>query len=88
MKTYQIEIEEQIFPYFKKLMMELPVESFKLYTNDGYELKIDETELELSDEAKRAIDEGIASLESGVVITTDMVVNESQVRYPQLKFKK
>jgi hypothetical protein len=88
MKTYQIEIEEQIFPYFKKLMMELPIESFKLYTKEGYELKIDEPELELSDEAKMAIDEGIASLDSGEIITTEMVVNEAQARYPQLKFRK
>jgi histidinol phosphatase-like PHP family hydrolase len=88
MKTYQIEIEEQIFPYFKKLMMELPLESFKLYTKEGCELKIDEPELELSDEAKRAIDEGIASLDSGKIITTEMVVNEAQARYPQLKFRK
>ncbi len=88
MKTYRIEIEELIFPYFKKLMMELPIESFKLYTKEEYELKIDEPELELSDEAKRAIDEGIASIASGKIITTEMVVNEAQAKYPQLKFRK
>jgi hypothetical protein len=88
MKTYQIDIEEIVFPYFKKLMSELPVESFKLYTIEGSELKIDDTEFELSDEAKRSIDEGIASLDSGRIITTEMVVNEAQARYPQLKFRK
>jgi hypothetical protein len=88
MKTYQIAIEESMFPYFKKLMGELPVESFKLFTKEGYELKIEETEFELSDETKMAIDEGIASLDSDKIITTEMVVNEAQARYPQLKFRK
>lgn len=88
MKTYQIDIEESMFPYFKKLMGELPVESFKLFTKEGYELKIDETEFELSDETKMAIDEGIASLDPDKIITTEMVVNEAQERYPQLKFRK
>jgi|WetSurMetagenome_2_1015567.scaffolds.fasta_scaffold1186897_2 hypothetical protein len=88
MKTYQIDIDETMFPYFKKLMGELPVESFKLYTQEGSELKIDETQCELSDEAKRSIDEGLASLDSGVVITTEMVLNEAEVRYPQLKFRR
>lgn len=88
MKTYQIDIKETKLPYFKKLMGELPVKSFKLYTNEGAELKIDETDWELSDEAKKSIDEGIASLDSGKIITTEMVVNEAQVRYPRLKFKK
>lgn len=88
MKTFQIDIEEVMFPYFKKLMSELPVESFKLYTKEGTQLKIDETERELSDEAKRSIDEGLASLDSGRIITTEMVVNEAQARYPQLKFKR
>jgi hypothetical protein len=69
-------------------MGELPVESFKLYTQQGSELKIDEAELELNDEAKRSIDEGIASLGSGKIITSEMVVNEAQVKYPQLKFRK
>jgi hypothetical protein len=88
MKTYQIQIEETMFPYFKMLMGELPVESFKLYTQEGSELKIEEAQCELSDEAKRSIDEGLASLDSGEVITTDMVVNEAQAKYTQLKFRK
>jgi len=88
MKTYQIDIEDQMFPYFKQLMSELPINSFKLYTKEGYELKVDEPDLELSDDAKRAIDEGIASLEGAEIITTEMVVNEAMARYPQLKFRK
>lgn len=77
-----------MFPYFKQLMSELPINSFKLYTKEGYELKVDEPDLELSDDAKRAIDEGIASLEGAEIITTEMVVNEAMARYPQLKFRK
>ncbi len=87
MKTYQIDIEESLFPYFKTLMRELPIESFRLYTKDGYELNIDDAELELSDEAKRAIDEGIEELDRGEGIPHEQVVAEMQAKYPQLKFK-
>jgi hypothetical protein len=86
MKTYQIDIEDNLFPELKKVLNLLPKNGVKLYKHDGYEIQLDSEDLELTDELKAALEEGIASLERGESYTTEQVFNEAKAKYPQLKF--
>jgi hypothetical protein len=88
MKTYQIQIEDALFPELKRVLGFLPKDSVKLQTQAGYEIVIDNqlSDFELSDEFEEFIDEGIASLEKGESYTTEQVFREAQAKYLNLKF--
>lgn len=89
MKTYQIQIEESLFPELKRVLGLLPKDSVKLQTQSGYEITLDSdlSDFEQSDEFKTFIDEGIAELDRGEGIPHEQVVAEMQEKYPNLKFK-
>jgi len=86
MKTYQIDIEDNLFPELKRVLNLLPKNGVKLYKHIGYEIQLDSDDFELTDELKAALEEGIASLERGESYTTEQVFNEAKSKYPQLKF--
>jgi hypothetical protein len=88
MKTYQIQIEDNLFPELKRVLGFLPKDSVKLQTQAGYEIAIDNelSDFELSDEFETFIEEGIASLENGESFTTEQVLMEAKAKYPNLKF--
>jgi hypothetical protein len=88
MKTFQIDIEESLFPELKRVLNLLPKNSVKLYKHNGYEIQLDSDEIELTDELKAFLDEGIAELDRGEGIPHEQVVAEMQVKYPNLIFKK
>ncbi|MDO8929566.1 MAG: hypothetical protein Q7W54_11335 [Bacteroidota bacterium] len=88
MKTYQIDIEESLFPELKRVLNLFPKNSVKLYKHNGYEIQLDSDEVELTDELKAFLDEGIAELDSGQGIPHEQVVAEMQAKYPNLIFKK
>ncbi len=88
MKTYQLDIDDKLIPEFKRILNSFPADSVKLYTKSGYEIQLDTDDLELTDEFKRAIEEGIAELDRGEGITHENVVHELQAKYPKLNFKK
>jgi len=88
MKTYQIDIEESLFPELKRVLNLLPKNSVKLYKHNGYEIQLDSDEIELTDELKAFLDEGIAELDRGKGIPHEQVVAEMQAKYPNLIFKK
>lgn len=88
MKTYQLDIDDEFFPEFKRILNLFPPNSIKLYTNNGFEIQLDTDDLELTDELKKAIEEGIAELDRGEGITHENVVLELQAKYPKLTFKK
>lgn len=88
MKTYQIDIEESLFPELKRVLNLLPKNGVKLYKRNGYEIQLDSDEIELTDEIKAFLDEGIAELDSGKGIPHEQVVAEMQAKYPNLIFKK
>jgi hypothetical protein len=88
MKTYQIQIEETMFPELKRVLGLLPKDCVKLQTQTGYEITLDNdlSDFEDSDEFKAFIDEGIASLERGESYTTEEVFMEAKAKYPNLNF--
>ena len=88
MKTYQIDIEDNLFPELKKVLNLLPKNGVRLYKHDGYEIQLDSDEFELTDELKAALDEGIASLDRGEGIPHEQVIAEMQAKYPNLTFRK
>lgn len=88
MKTFQIDIEESLFPELKRVLNLLPKNSVKLYKHNGYEIQLDFDEIELTDELKAFLDEGIAELDSGKGIPHEQLVAEMQAKYPNLIFKK
>jgi hypothetical protein len=88
MKTYQLDIEDNYFPELKRILNMFPPNSVKLYSQNGYEIQLDTDDLELTDEFKKAIEEGITELERGEGITYENVVQELQTKYPKLNFKK
>jgi hypothetical protein len=88
MKTFQIDIEESLFPELKRVLNLLPKNSVKLYKHNGYEIQLDSDEIELTDELKAFLDDGIAELDRGEGIPHEQVVAEMQVKYPNLIFKK
>jgi hypothetical protein len=90
MKTYQIDIEDNLFPELKRILGFLPKDGVKLRTQTGYEIAIDNepSDFELTDEYKAFIDEGIAELDRGEGIPHEQVVAEMQAKYPNLIFKK
>ncbi len=88
MKTYQLDIDDKIFPELKRILNSFPLNSIKLYTKNGYEIQLDSDDLELTDEFKKAIEDGIAELDRGEGITHENVVHELHTKYPKLYFKK
>lgn len=88
MKTYQIDIDDNLFPELIKVLNLLPKNGVRLFKHDGYEIQLDADELELTDELKTALDEGIAELDRGEGIPHEQVVAEMQAKYPNLTFKK
>jgi len=88
MKTYQIDIEDNLFPELKRVLNLLPKNGVKLYKHDGYEIQLDADDFELTDELKAALEEGIAELDRGEGIPHEQVVAEMQAKYPNLTFKK
>jgi predicted transcriptional regulator len=88
MKTYQIDIEDSLFPELKRALSSLPKESVKLYNKSGYEIHIDSNDIELSAELMAALDEGIAELDRGEGIPHEQVIAEMQAKYLDLTFKK
>jgi len=83
MKTYQIEIDDKLFPELKRILKLLPQEGVKLYNQNGYEIQLDTSDLELTDELRMAIDEGIAELDRGEGISNENVLNELHAKYPE-----
>jgi hypothetical protein len=88
MKTYQLDIDDNFFPEFKRILTLFPLDSIKLYTKNGYEIQLDTDDLELTDEFRKAVEEGIAELDKGEGITHENVVHELQAKYSKLYFKK
>jgi hypothetical protein len=88
MKTYQLDIEDNLFPEFIRILNMFPPNSVKLYSQNGYEIQLDTDSLELTDELRKAIEEGIAELDRGEGIIHENVVHELQTKYPKLNFKK
>lgn len=90
MKTYQIQIEEGLFPELKRLLSYLPKDGVKLLNQTGNEILInnDLVDFELSVEFKAFIDEGLAELDRGEGIPHEQVVAEMQAKYPNLTFKR
>ncbi len=88
MKTYQIQIEDALFPELKRVLGFLPKDSVKLKTQNGYEISIDNgpSDFELSDEFEAFINEGIESLENGECYSTEQVLMEARAKYPNLNF--
>jgi hypothetical protein len=87
MKTYQIDIDDKLFPELKRILNLLPSNGVKLYNQNGYEIQLDTNDLELTDELRMAIDEGIAELDRGEGITHENVLNELQAKYPNLSLR-
>ena len=87
MKSYQIDIEDKFFPELKRLLSLLPRDGVRLYQQNGYEIKINSNDIELNDELKAALEEGIKSMDKGESFTSEQVFNEAKAKYPQLKFK-
>jgi len=88
MKTYQIDIEESLFPELKRVLNLLPKNGVKLYKHNGYEIQLDSDEIEITNELKASLDKGISELDSGMGIPHDQIVAEMQAKYPNLLFKK
>lgn len=88
MKTYQIDIDDNLFPELKRVLNLLPKNGVKLYKHNGYEIQLDTDDFELTDELKAALDEGIAALDRGEGIPHEQVVAEMQAKYPNLTFKR
>lgn len=88
MKTYQIDIDDKLFPELKRILNLLPPDGVKLYNQNGYEIQLDTDDLELTNELRIAIDEGIAELDGGEGVTHENVLHELQAKYPNLNFKK
>jgi len=86
MKSYQIQIEENLFPELKRVLSFLPKDGVKLFNQNGYEIQVDSDDFELTDEFNAFIDEGIASLERGEIYTTEQVMMEAKAKYPNLNF--
>ncbi|MDP3915594.1 MAG: hypothetical protein Q8R96_17855 [Bacteroidota bacterium] len=84
MKTFQIDIEESLFPELKRVLNLFPKNSVMLYKHNGYEIQLDSDEVELTDELKAFLDEGIAELDNGKGIPHEQVVAEMQAKYPNL----
>ena len=89
MKTYQIQIKDNLFPELKRVLAFLPKDGVRLQTQTGYEISLENnlSDFELSDEFEAFIDEGIAELDRGEGIPHEKVVAEMQAKYPNLKFK-
>jgi hypothetical protein len=85
MKTYQIDIDDKLFPELKRILNLLPPDGVKLYNQNGYEIQLDTGDLELTDELRMAIDEGIAELDRGEGITHENVLHELQARYTNIE---
>ena len=88
MKTYQLDIDDELFPEFKRILNSFPSNSVKLYTKNGYEIQLDTDDLELTEEFKKAIEEGIVELDRGEGIAHENIVHELQAKYPKLNFNK
>ena len=88
MKTYQLDIDDELFPEFKRILNLFPPNSVKLYTKNGYEIQLDTDDRELTDDLKKAIEEGIEELDRGEGIAHENVVRELQAKYPKLHFNK
>lgn len=73
MKTYQLDIEDNLFPEFKRILNMFPPNSVKLYSKNGYEIQLDTDDLDLTDEFKRAIEEVIAELDRARVLLMRML---------------
>ena len=86
MKTYQLDIDDKLLPEFKRILNSFPPNSVRLFTKNGYEIQLDNDDLELTDEFIEAIEEGIEELDRGEGITHENVVHELQAKYPKLKF--
>jgi hypothetical protein len=87
MKTYQIDIDDKLFPELKRILNLLPSNGVKLYNQNGYEIQLDPSDLELTDELRMAIDEGIAELDRGEGIIHENVLHELQAKYPNLSLR-
>ncbi len=88
MKTYQIDIEDKLFPELKRILNFSPRNGVRLYNQDGYEIQLDSGDLEITDELKKAIDDGIAELDRGEGKTHENVLHELETKYPNLNFRK
>lgn len=90
MKTYQIQIDDSLFPELKRVLAFLPKNGVKLRTQTGYEIAIEDkpSDFELSDEFEGFINEGIAQLDRGEGIPHEQVIAEMRAKYPNLTFKK
>jgi hypothetical protein len=87
MKTYQIDIDDKLLPQFKRILNLLPSDGVRLYNKNGKEIQLHTDEIEISEELRKAIDEGIAELDNGEGIIHENVVNELQAKYPHLNFR-
>ena len=88
MKTYQIDIDDKLFPELKRILNLLPPNGVRLYNQKGKEIPLDTKDVELTEELIMAINEGISELDNGEGITHENVMDELQAKYPNLKFRK
>lgn len=86
MKTYQIDIDDKLFPELKRMLNLLPPNGVRLYNQKGKEIPLDANDVVLTEELIKSINEGISELDKGEGIAREDVVNELQARYPNLKF--
>ena len=88
MKTYQIDIDEKLFPELKRILNLFPPNGVKLFNQNGLEIQLEADDLELTDEFRMAIEEGIAELDRGEGIPHENILHEFKAKYPYLNFGK
>lgn len=88
MKTYQTQIENDLFPELKRVLAFLPMNGRKLRTQTGYKITIEDepSDFELSEEFDAFINEELAQLDNGERIPHEKAIAEMQGKYPTLKF--
>jgi len=88
MKTYQIDIDEKLFPELKRILNLFPPNGVKLFNQNGLEIQLEADDLELTDEFRMAVEEGIEELDRGEGIPHEIMLNELKAKYPNLNFGK
>lgn len=88
MKTFQIDIDDKLLPQLKRVLNLLPPDGVKLYNKKGLEIQLNVDDMELSDELRMAIEDGIEELDKGEGVAHEDVLNELHAKYPNLNFSK
>ena len=88
MKTFQIDIDDKLLPQLKRVLNLLPPDGVRLYNKKGLEIQLNVDNVELSDELRMAIEDGIEELDKGEGVAHENVLNELHAKYPNLNFSK